>query len=170
MAELTDLELLSQLRDVLDTPPVRPDAVSLARLHATLAELEHEAEPVSITAAVPHRTLSQRSTPSRRRRLAGRSSVLVAGVVAAALTAGVAAAAVATNTLPGPTRAFAYDVGLPVTSPSLYHAQQTEAQLRQALRTHEGSASRRLGQQLIGEMQTLDYSDLNQIRASADTL
>jgi hypothetical protein len=170
MAELTDLELLSQLRDVLDTPPVRPDAASLARLHATLAELEHESEPVSITAAVPHRTLTQRSTPSRRRRLAGRSSVLVAGAVAAALTAGVAAAAVATNTLPGPTRAFAYDVGLPVTSPSLYHAQQTEAQLRQALRNHEVPQSHLLGQQLIGEMETLDYSDLSQIRASADTL
>ena len=44
MAELTDLELLSQLRDALATPPVRPDAASLARLHATLAELELEQE------------------------------------------------------------------------------------------------------------------------------
>src|ERR1700685_3591742 len=114
MAELTDLELLSQLRDVLDTPPVRPDAASLARLHVTLAELEHESEPVSITTAVRHRTGTRRSTTNHRRRLAGRSSVLVAGAVAAALTAGVAAAAVVTNTLPGPTRAFAYGVGLPV--------------------------------------------------------
>jgi hypothetical protein len=170
MAELTDLELLAQLRDALDTPPVRPDAASLARLHATLAELEHESEPVSITTAVRHRGATQRSTPPRRRRVAGRSSILVASAVAAALTAGVAAAAVATNTLPGPARAFAYDVGLPVTSPSLYQAQQTEAQLRHALRNHDGVASRRLGQQLIGEMETLDFSDLSQIRAGADTL
>jgi hypothetical protein len=172
MAELTDLELLSQLRDALDTPPVRPDAASLARLHATLAELELEqgCEPVSITTAVRRRTATQRSTAPRRRRVAGRSSILVAGAVAAALTAGVAAAAVATNTLPGLTRAFAYDVGLPVTSPSLYLAQQTESQLRQALRSHDGPASRRLGQQLIGEMGTLDYSELSQIRASADAL
>jgi hypothetical protein len=169
MAELTDFELLAQLGDALDTPPVRPDAASLARLHATLTELELESEPVAITTAVRRHTVAQRSA-ARRRRVAGRSSILVAGAVAAALTAGVAAAAVATNTLPGPTRAFAYDVGLPVTSPSLYHAQQTEAQLRQALRGHEGPQSRRLGQQLIGEMETLDYSDLNQIRASADTL
>jgi hypothetical protein len=170
MAEFTDLELFSQLRDALDTPPVRPDAASLARLHATLAELELECAPVSITTPVRHRTATPRSSAIRRRRVAGRSSILVAGAVAAALTAGVAAAAVATNTLPGPTRAFAYDVGLPVTSPSLYHAQQTETQLRHALRNHDGSQSRRLGQQLIGEMETLNYSDLSQIRASADTL
>src|ERR1700722_6395545 len=129
MAEMTDLELLSQLHDVLAAPPVRPDAQSLARLHETLAELERESGPVSITTAVRHRTSGERAH-DRRRRFAGRSSVLVASAVAAALTASVAAAAVATNTLPGPMRAIAYDVGLPVVSPSLFRAQQTETQLR----------------------------------------
>jgi hypothetical protein len=170
MAELTDVELLSQLHEALATPPARPDEASLAKLHATLAELELEFEPVAITTAVRHRSGAQRSATTRRRRFAGRSSILVASAVAAALTAGVAAAAVATNTLPGPTRAVAFDLGLPVTSPSLFQAQQTETQLRQSLHHLDGPQSRRLGQQLIGEMQSLNFSDLSQIRASADAL
>jgi hypothetical protein len=170
MADFTDLELLSELRDALATPPIRPDATSLARLHATLAELERESEPVSITAAIRHDKPPHRSGARRRRRVVGRSSLLVASAVAAALTAGAAAAAVATNTLPGPTRAFAYDLGLPVTSPSLYHAQQTESQLRQAILSHHTSRARSLGQQLIGEMKGLDFSDLSTIRPGADAL
>ncbi len=58
MAELTDFELLAQLGDALDTPPVRPDAASLARLHATLDELELESEPVAITTAVRRHTVA----------------------------------------------------------------------------------------------------------------
>src|SRR5580700_9296703 len=165
MADLTDVELLSRLQVALAPAPARPDEVSLARLHATLAELEAETEPVDIVSARRRREL-RRGLPRR----VTRSSVVAASALSFALTASVAAAAVATNTLPGPTRAFAYDLGLPVASPSLFRAQQTETQLRHAIVNDDTSQAKYLGQQLIGEMDTLDFSDLSQIRASADTL
>src|SRR5579863_5902567 len=167
MAEFNDVELLSRLSDALAAPPVRPDGATLARLHATLAELEEEVAPVDIRSVPRHGPVRQRA---QRRGLRARSTVVLASAVAVALSAGVAAAAVATNTLPGPTRAFAYDLGLPVTSPPLHQAQQTESQLRGAIASHQDARARRLGQVLIGEMKNLSFSDLSQIRASADTL
>jgi hypothetical protein len=170
MAELSDVELLSSLRVVLTPAPARPDAKALAQLHATLEELAIEFEPVDITTAAQHRVPGRRPDRRRPRRTATRSSIVAVGAFAFALTAGVAVAAVATDTLPGPTRAFAYDVGLPVTSPALFKAQQSLERLRQAILAKNVPQEKRLGQELISDLQSLDYSDLTQIRATADTL
>src|ERR1700734_261047 len=115
MAEFSDVDLLSHLQVALAPRPSQPDETSIARLHATLAELELENEPLDIIPTAPLRTAQPRSARMHRRRFSTRSSVLVASAISFTLTAGVAAAAVATNTLPGPTRAIAYDLGLPVT-------------------------------------------------------
>ncbi|MGB7104138.1 MAG: hypothetical protein WBD82_06025, partial [Acidimicrobiales bacterium] len=170
MAELTDDDLLARLEVALASPPIRPDEQSITRLYATLAELELEDEPVNITSTVHHRTAAPRSVHERRRRFPKRSSVLVASAISFALTAGVAAAAVVTNTLPGPTRGIAYDLGLPVTSPGLFRAQQDENQLRQSIAVGDQAQEKQLGQKLISAMKTLDSSDLSQIRSTADKL
>jgi hypothetical protein len=167
MAELTDVELLAHLEGALSAPPVRPDDVTMARLYATLEELAIEDEPVNIATAAARRSSRQLTLP---RRTVARSSVIAASALAFALSAGVAAAAVATNTLPGPTRAIAYDLGLPVTSPSLFRAEQSAAALRQSIVSKNLPQEGLLGQQLIGDLQTLNFSDLTQIRATADTL
>ncbi len=157
MAELTDVELLSRLHVALAPAPARPDEASLARLHATLAELDAEIEPVNIATA-RRRHGRVRSGVSRRMS----TRVAAASVLAFTLTAGVAAAAVATDTLPGPTRAFAYDLGLPVTSPGLHSAQQSAAALHQSILSHNVAQQSVLGQQLITELKTLNASDLSQ--------
>jgi hypothetical protein len=169
MAELTDDDLLSRLSVALAPLPVRPDEKSIARLHATLAELELENVPANVVSLDHHRTTAPRSAHVRRRRFT-RSSILVASAISFALSAGVAAAAVATNTLPGPTRAFAFDLGLPVTSPSLFRAQQVANQLKQSIFAKDHAQEKQLGQQLISAMKTLDSSDLSQIRSTADKL
>jgi hypothetical protein len=168
MSELTDVELLTRLQDALTPAPARPDEVSLARLHATLAELANESEPVSITTALERRD-RVRSTPLRRR-VTARTSLVAASALAFALTAGVAAAAVATNTLPGPTRAIAYDLGLPVTSPALFRAETSANQLHQAILTNNHTRERQLAHQLVGDLKTLNTSDLSQIEKAAKKL
>jgi hypothetical protein len=166
MAELTDLELLSSLQVALAPRREHPDEEALTRLQATLQELESQFEPVDIAAAAQRR-IRQRTVRARR---GARSSIVAASALAFALTAGVAAAAVATNTLPGPTRAFAYDVGLPVTSPALYGAQRSVAALRHSILAKNLPQEKTQAQQLIGQLKTLDPSDLSQIRATADQL
>jgi hypothetical protein len=170
MAELSDVELLSSLQVALAPAPARPDARALAQLHATLEELAIEFEPVDIATAAPRRTPGRPLDRRRPRQTLARSSIVAASAIAFALTAGVAAAAVATNTLPGPTRAFAYDMGLPVTSPSLFKTQQSTAQLQQAILSKNIPQEKLLGQELIGDLQSLNYSDLSQIRSTADAL
>jgi hypothetical protein len=170
MAELTDFDLLSRLQVALAPPPIRPDEKSIARLHATLAELELETAPVRSISTVHHRTTPGRSAQVHRRRFTVHSSIFVAGAISFALTAGVAAAAVATDTLPGPTRAFAYDLGLPVTSPALFRAQQVASQLQQSITARDHAQDKRLGRQLISAVKTLDPSDLSQIRSTAEKL
>jgi hypothetical protein len=169
MAELTDVELLTSLRIALSPPPAVPDDIALAQLHATLQELETEFAPVDISTATQSRR-NRHGTRVLHSRRGARSTFVAASAIAFALTAGVAAAAVATNTLPGPTRAFAYDVGLPVTSPALYGAQQSAAALRQSIISNNLHQQKVLGHQLIGELKTLDVSDLSQIRATAAKL
>jgi hypothetical protein len=169
MAELTDLELLSSLRVALAPPPIRPDDATMARLHEALAKLDVEDEPIDFVAAA-RRNVRHANTTRRARRTVGRSSIVAISALAAALSVGVAAAAVATNTLPGPTRAVAYDLGLPVTSPSLFSAQRSATELRQAILAKDLPQERVLGQQLIGELKTLNYSDLSEIRSTADRL
>jgi hypothetical protein len=165
MADLTDVELLSRLQVALAPAPARPDEVSLARLHATLAELEAETEPVDIVSARRRREL-RRGLPRR----VTRSSVVAASALTFALTASVAAAAVATNTLPGPTRAFAYDLGLPVTSPALFRAQQSANQLREAIVAKNHQQETRLSHELVRDLKSLNASDLSQIRSTAEKL
>jgi hypothetical protein len=168
MSELTDVELLSRLQDALTPASVQPDEVSLARLHATLAELAGESEPVSITTALERRDQGRSNVV--RRRVTARTSLVAASALAFALTAGVAAAAVATNTLPGPTRAIAYDLGLPVTSPALVRAETSAKQLHLAIVTKNHSQERLLAHQLVGDLKTLNTNDLSQIRNAAKKL
>jgi hypothetical protein len=169
MAELTDVELLSLLEASISPALVRPDEISLAQLHATLAGLEAGTEVTSITHSVRD-SGSDRAGHVARRRRTRRSSIVVVSAISFALTAGVAAAAVVTNTLPGPTRAFAYDLGLPVTSPSLFRADQSATQLHQAIIANNRPEERALAQKLIGELKKLNFNDLTQIRARADKL
>jgi hypothetical protein len=168
LADVADVELLSLLGAALVPSATLPDEITLARLHATLADLEVDSEPLDITTARGRHDRG-RLAPVRRR-FASRSSIVAASAIAFALTAGVAAAAVATNTLPGPTRAIAYDLGLPVTSPALFRAQGTSTQLHQAILAKDRTQEVRLGRQLIGELKVLNPSDLAQIRRSAQSL
>lgn len=166
MAELTDVELLSRIQVALAPDSARPDELSLARLHATLAELAADPEPVDIATARRRRE-HVRQGVSRR---LTRSSVVAASALAFALTASVAAAAVATNTLPGPTRAFAYDLGLPVTSPALFRTQQNVSQLHQAIVAKNHQQETRLSHELVRDLKSLNASDLSQIRNTAQKL
>jgi len=166
MAEFTDVELLSRLQVALTPAPALPDEMSLARLHATLAELEVESEPVDIATARRRRDHVRRGLPRR----VTRPSIVAAGAVAFALTASVAATAVATNTLPGPTRAFAYDLGLPVTSPALFRAQQSAKQLHQAIVAKNHQQETKLSHELVQDLKSLNASDLSQIRSTAAKL
>jgi hypothetical protein len=170
MADLSDIDLLSRLQDALAPLPMQPDEKCIARLHEALAELAREDGTSNITSLADYRAAEQRPAPVRRRRFSSRSSVFIAGLVSFALTTGVAAAVVATNTLPGPTRAIAYDVGLPVASPSLYAAERATSQLQRSLSANDPAQQKLLGEKLITAMKSLDANDLSKIRSIADKL
>lgn len=117
----SDDQLLGQLRQALVDPDLAPGPGELARLHQALAA----------SRSAPHRLVADEGS---RPRFAGRRSprLVVAGaMVVAAL--GAFAGGVAANSLPGPLRSAAYDMGLPVSSPALVAAEAAEMQLRAAL-------------------------------------
>ncbi|HVB71447.1 MAG TPA: hypothetical protein VND83_08110 [Acidimicrobiales bacterium] len=91
-------------------------------------------------------------------------------IAATLLVGGVAAAAVATDTLPGPARAIAWDLGLPVTSPKLYQARQVVSHLQLSLRSHDRRSTTSLGRTLARDLKKLDAGDLSQIQSTADQL
>lgn len=165
MAKRTDADLLAALASVLKPIPTAPDQVTLSRLRMTMNELNAETLYPAVTA--PNRsTLFSWFTRQAR----NHTSMFILALVSIVSTGGVAAAAVVTDHLPGPTRAIAYDLGLPVTSPALHQAQQKMAQLKRSLTDHDLVAARHTGNQLSQDLQGLNEGDLSQIQDSADDL
>ena len=152
----SDDELLAQLKEAFLTPSASPDVTARLRLLDALAT----DNLVSIDAS------ASRSTRLRRR-FGSHASALTLSAVGVLALGGVAAAAVATNTLPGPTRTIAYDLGLPVTSPALFHARAHLHQLNTANEMHQKNTARSLSRKLIGDLKSLNQSDLSQIRSAA---
>jgi hypothetical protein len=74
---------------------------------------------------------------------------------------------VATDTLPGPTRNIAYDLGLPVTSPGLFQARQNLDQLKRSIVQGNRHEQIRWGSQLQHDLKSLNDDDLAQIRVPA---
>lgn len=154
MSEPRDDELLDLLRDTLYVADLGPDDEARRRLRDAL-----ESDNVISLAGAARRTWRERAA-----RHAGALTIAVSGVVA---LGGVAAAAVATDTLPGPTRAWAYDLGLPVTSPALYQARQQLGQLEHADSQHHAVTERQFARSLIRDLGHLNRHDLGAIRSSA---
>lgn len=154
MNEQRDDELLDLLRDALYVAPMEPDDEARRRLRAAL-----ESDNVTSLAYVARASWRQRVA-----RHAGALTLAASGVVA---LGGVAAAAVATDTLPGPTRSWAYDLGLPVTSPALYQARQQLGQLEHADTQHHATTERHFARGLIRDLGHLNRHDLGEIRSSA---
>ena len=149
-----DDELMALLGEVFPTAALSPDAKARQHLLDALA-LDNV---VAFDATAP---------ASRRRRLLGsRASALTLSVAGVLSLGGVAAAAVATNTLPGPTRAIAYDLGLPVTSPALYQARAQLHNVNSAASRHHTNVARELAKGLIKDLKLLNQNDLSQIRPS----
>ncbi|MHB8439134.1 MAG: hypothetical protein ACYDD4_08230 [Acidimicrobiales bacterium] len=120
-------ELLGVLREALVLPDLAPSAEEMAHFEQLLDPLRSGAGPIS-----------------RVRRPEWRDHVVPRGLVAAGvfLLAGLGAfgGGVAVNSLPGPLRTAAYDLGLPVSSPSLVAAEAAESALSSALAARDRSA------------------------------
>ncbi len=178
---LDDTTLLAALGEVLAPAPAVPDADAMAALHRALddrgagavAFATGRARPAPVPPPVSSARWGQRG--GRIHRL--RHPVAAAVAVAVLATGGVAAAGVATDHLPGPTRAVAFDLGLPVTSPALATAQGTLAQLDAALTAGDATRVRATADVLRTELTALSPSDRATIQvlaaaalARADTL
>lgn len=151
------------LGSALSPPTVKPDGTTIARLHATLATLANE-PAVIVSSKVSWAT----QITALRAQFAQRTSVLVVAICL--MTGGVATAAVATDTLPGPTRNLAYALGLPVTSPGLYQAQTNLNELKIALTQGNRQAEVRWGQVVEHDLEKLSTDDLAEIRKPALSL
>ncbi|MHB1582943.1 MAG: hypothetical protein ACYC0E_04205, partial [Acidimicrobiales bacterium] len=116
----TDEELFGRLRAALLDPDLAPGPAETARFRRALAA--EPSSPPRVTAASTRRRLTRRASPWL---------VVVGAMVLAAL--GAFGGGVAANNLPGPLRAAAYDLGLPVSSPALVATDAAESQLRAAL-------------------------------------
>ena len=160
MSRYSDDELLSLLSEAMSPTPAQPDPTTLARLHSTLAGLSAEVGVLGNGRARRPRRLT-----GLHGRLARRASVIAAAMVL--ITGGVATAAVATDTLPGPTRNLAYDMGLPVTSPGLFQARATLLQLKTSIDQRNRGAEVHWGKTLQRDLTDLNDTDLAQIRVPA---
>lgn len=165
MAGPSDSEIMAMLGAALSPTPSAPDQETLARLHAALADLG-DGSVTDVAAQAGHRT----TVGGLRRRVANHASRLFVIAATVLLTGGVATAAVATDTLPGPTRNIAYDLGLPVTSPALFLAKQNLTQLKKSIVEKNHGQVVRLGHQLEQDLKSLNQGDLSEIRDSAEGL
>ncbi len=150
-----DEELLALLKDVFPTQPIKPDDEARRLLRDALTNDNLTTLDTSASRGA-----------RLRRRFGSRAGVFALSSIGI-LVIGGAAAAVTTNTLPGPARALAYDVGLPVTSPALYHARQQLHQLDSANAQHHATVARELGHDLLHDLTLLNHTDLVQIRKPA---
>jgi hypothetical protein len=163
VSQYSDTELMSMLSSVLSPTPAVPDEAALARLHATLAELSNESGLTVVTPVrQPKRFVGLRGRMARRTSVVALATFLVTG--------GVATAGVATDTLPGPTRNLAYNLGLPVTSPGLNQARANLIQLKRSIDQGNRIAEVRWGRSLQHDLKDLNDNDLAQIRVPALSL
>ncbi len=163
MSPISDTELMAMLSGALTAPPVTPDQVTLARLRSTLTELSRESGVNVVT-----RVGRTKGFAGLRSRVARHTSLVA--VATLLLTGGVATAGVATDTLPGPMRNLAYDLGLPVTSPGLYHARTNLEQLKQSINDRNNNEEVRWGLSLQHDLKSLNDDDLAKIRLPALSL
>lgn len=163
MSQYSDSDLMAMLSGALSPTPTQPDRLTLDRLHATLAELSTTSVATDVAGA--RRSMG---IAGLRGRLARRTSVVAATMVL--ITGGVATAAVATDTLPGPTRNLAYYLGLPVTSPGLFQAQTNLNQLKNSIDHGNRTGEVRWGRTLQHDLKGLNDIDLAQIEAPALSL
>ena len=168
---LDDTMLLAALGEVLAPAPAAPGAEAMAALHRALDDRAAAAVAVAtardgLAPVVPLTTTArwaQRGGALHRLR----HPVAAAVAVAVLATSGAAAAAVATDHLPGPTRAVAFDLGLPVSSPALATARGTLAQLDAAVAAGDAPRVRTTADLLRTELAALSPSDRATIQAAA---
>ena len=173
---LDEATLFAALAESLEPESAAPDAAAIEALHRALERRAGDAVAAAtgsddagsgpLAPVVPLTSTGrwgQRGGPLHRLR----HPVAAAVAVAVLATSGVAAAAVATDHLPGPTRAVAYDLGLPVTSPALAATRETLAELQAALATGDVVRTRSSADLLRAELAALSPSDRASIQASA---
>ncbi len=142
---IADDELLDLLAVVIVPASVRPTAAEHEQLRRALATQSEEAE---------------RREPLHRVVRFGRlPHPVAAAIVVAALTTGGAAAAVKTNSLPGPLRSIASDVGIPMTSPALEHVDNDLNALRAALQLGDANGIKTDAATLSRDVDTLNADD-----------
>ena len=83
---------------------------------------------------------------------------------------GMAGGAVAADNFPGPTRAIAYELHLPVSSPALVAAKNAESQLRASLERGDRSEVKTGILELRIRLHALDSADLHSIYQDASSL
>ena len=168
---LDDTMLLAALGEVLAPEPAAPGAEAMAALHRALDD--RAAAAVAVATARDGLAPVIPLTPTSRWAQRGgalhrlRHPVAAAVAVAVLATSGAAAAAVATDHLPGPTRAVAFDLGLPVSSPALTTARGTLAQLDAGVAAGDPARIRATADLLRTELAALSPSDRATIQASA---
>ncbi len=149
---VSDQELLGALRDALVTDDASaPSPAEMARFHEAVARGRAGTGSGAIARA--------RLAWDAWRALPPRLSPALVGAAAAVAVLGVFGGAVAANTLPGPLRSAAYDVGLPVSSPALVAAEGAETALQGALSSKDRSAIASDVSVLRARLSVLDASD-----------
>ncbi len=130
MTAIDDARLLDALGVALRPGPIEPGPEEIANLLTSLADRRARGPASGDGVVVP---IGRARSRDARRWMHLHRPVAAAAAVAVLISGGTAAAAVATNTLPGPTRAVAFDLGLPVSSPALARTRGLMATLEAAL-------------------------------------
>jgi hypothetical protein len=170
MTEHDDRLLAAALAEALAPEPVPPNPDDLTRLHQALA-IRTNGHGAFSEASAPVPTVRRFALPSwtvQVRRL--RHPVAVLAVVGVLATGGVATAAVATNTLPGPSRDVAFDLGLPVSSPDLVATQACIGALRTALDSRDAAEVSTEANSLRRDLAALSPTELRQVVLEANQL
>jgi len=151
----SDEELLDALRHALGPGELVPSDEEMARFHQALEEGRRTA------AARPMRHRRPQTVP--RWALAGAAAALVAAL-------GAFGGGVAADTLPGPLRSAAFDLGLPVSSPALVAARGAESDLRTALSARDRGAVVADSAVLRRRLSELDTADRTRAEPEAEAL
>jgi hypothetical protein len=170
MKEPDDNLLMAALAEAFAPEPAPPNPDDLARLHQALAIRSNGHGAYSDESArIPSiRRVAFRGWAVQVRRL--RHPVAVLAVVGVLATGGVATAAVATNTLPGPTRTVAFDLGLPVSSPDLVATQACLTALQTALVSRDAAEVSTEANSLRRDLAALSPAELKEVELEANQL
>ena len=170
MKEPDDNLLMAALAEAFAPEPAPPNPDDLARLHQALAIRSNGHGAYSDESArIPSvRRVAFRGWAVQVRRL--RHPVAVLAVVGVLATGGVATAAVATNTLPGPTRNVAFDLGLPVSSPDLVATQACLTALQTALVSRDAAEVSTEANSLRRDLAALSPDELKGVELEANQL